>query len=44
MGEVGVWAVGARLIHDRTENLAQRTDGARQGYESAIEQAKQVVA
>jgi hypothetical protein len=42
IGEVGVWAVGARVLGERATNLSQRADIARQGYEAAVEQAKEV--
>ncbi|WP_084038771.1 hypothetical protein [Demequina sp. NBRC 110053] len=42
IGEVGVWSVGARLLGERAANLSQRADIARQSYEAAVEQAKEV--
>ncbi|WP_062303089.1 hypothetical protein [Demequina subtropica] len=40
--EVGVWAVGALALRDRTDALAAWVHAARQAYEAAIDQAKEV--
>lgn len=42
IGEIGVWAVEARVLRDRAGGLEQRAEAARQGYEAAVERAKEL--